>query len=120
MDKPMSFYAFELLYWTGMREDELLALTPKDFNLENKTVTINKSYQRLNGQDVITPPKIPKSNRVIKIPDFLAEEIEEYIKGLYGISDKDRLFPFTKGNPVPAEKKTIAKIRELSARKNEE
>lgn len=99
---------------------DFLALTPKDFDLENKTVTINKSYQRLNGQDVITPPKTPKSNRVIKIPDFLAEEIEEYIKGLYGISDKDRLFPFTKGNPVPAEKKTIAKIRELSARKNEE
>ena len=96
MDKPMSFYAFEVLYWTGMREGELLALTPKDFDLENKTVTINKSYQRLKGEDVITPPKTAKSNRVIKIPDFLAEEVEEYINGLYGISDKDRLFPFTK------------------------
>lgn len=96
MDKPMSFYAFEVLYWTGMREGELLALTPKDFDLENKTVTINKSYQRLKGQDVITPPKTPKSNRVIKIPVFLAEEIEEYINALYGITDKDRLFPVTK------------------------
>lgn len=96
MDKPMSFYAFEVLYWTGMREGELLALTPKDFDLENKTVTINKSYQRLKGLDVITPPKTPKSNRVIKIPDFLVEEIEEYINALYGITDKDRLFPVTK------------------------
>lgn len=96
MDKPMSFYAFEVLYWTGMREGELLALTPKDFDLENKTVTINKSYQRLKGQDVITPPKTPKSNRVIKIPDFLVEEIEEYINALYGITDRDRLFPVTK------------------------
>ena len=96
MDKPMSFYAFEVLYWTGMREGELLALTPKDFDLENKTVTINKSYQRLKGQDVITPPKTPKSNRVIKIPVFLAEEIEEYINALFGITDKDRLFPVTK------------------------
>lgn len=96
MDKPMSFYAFEVLYWTGMREGELLALTSKDIDLENKTVTINKSYQRLKGQDVITPPKTPKSNRVIKIPDFLVEEIEEYINALYGITDKDRLFPVTK------------------------
>ena len=34
MDKPKSFYAFELLYWCGMREGELLALTPSDFDLE--------------------------------------------------------------------------------------
>ena len=26
MDKPMSFYAFEMLYWCGIREGELLAL----------------------------------------------------------------------------------------------
>ncbi len=96
MDKPMSFYAFEVLYWTGMREGELLALTSKDFDLENKTVTINKSYQRLKGQNGISSPKTPKSNRVIKIPDFLVEEIEEYINALYGITDKDRLFPVTK------------------------
>lgn len=25
MDKPMSFYAFEMLYWCGIREGELLA-----------------------------------------------------------------------------------------------
>ena len=28
MDKPQSFYAFEMLYWCGIREGELLALTP--------------------------------------------------------------------------------------------
>ena len=27
MDKPVSFYAFEMLYWCGIREGELLALT---------------------------------------------------------------------------------------------
>jgi len=30
MDKPLSFYAFELLYWCGIRVGELLALTPTD------------------------------------------------------------------------------------------
>ena len=57
MDKPLSFYAFEMLYWCGIREGELLALTPADFDFEKRTVSINKSYQRLNGQDLITTPK---------------------------------------------------------------
>ena len=50
MDKPMSYYAFEMLYWCGIRMGELLALTPADFNFERFTLTINKSYQRLKGQ----------------------------------------------------------------------
>lgn len=48
MDKPMSYYAFEMLYWCGIREGELLALTPGDFNFKAGTVSINKSYQRLH------------------------------------------------------------------------
>lgn len=44
MDKPRSFYAFEMLYWTGIREGELLALTPADFDFEKQTVSITKSY----------------------------------------------------------------------------
>ena len=49
MDKPLSFYAFEMLYWCGIREGELLALTPADFDFVKGTVTICKSYQRLHG-----------------------------------------------------------------------
>ena len=96
MDKPLSFYAFEMLYWCGIREGELLALTPADFDFEKRTVTINKSYQRLNGQDLITTPKTEKSNRVITMPQFLAEEIQDYIKMLYGIGPDDRMFTITK------------------------
>ena len=36
MDKPLSFYAFEVLYWCGVREGELLALTPADFDFEDE------------------------------------------------------------------------------------
>ena len=92
MDKPLSFYAFEMLYWCGIREGELLALTPADFDFEKGTVSINKSYQRLNGQDLITTPKTEKSNRVITMPQFLADEIRDYIKMLYGIGPNDRMF----------------------------
>lgn len=96
MDKPVSYYAFEMLYWSGMRLGELLALTPSDFDFQNSTVTINKSYQRLHGEDVITTPKTKKSNRTIKMSEFLAEEMQEYIKMQYEIEPTDRLFPISK------------------------
>lgn len=39
----------KILYWTGIREGELLALTPADFDFVKKTLHINKSYQRLEA-----------------------------------------------------------------------
>ena len=96
MDKPVSYYAFQMLYWCGIRRGELLALTPADFDFENSTVRINKSYQRLHGEDVITTPKTKKSNRTIKMPKFLCEEMQDYLKMLYGLKKKERIFPITK------------------------
>ncbi len=96
MDKPVSCYVFQMLYWCGIREGELLALTAADFNFDKETVTINKSYQRLHGEDVITSPKTKKSNRTIKMPKFLCEEMQEYIGMLYGLKKKDRIFTVTK------------------------
>ena len=96
MDKPISFYVFEMLYWTGIREGELLALTPADFDFERGTVTINKSYQRIGRRDVITDPKTAKSNRTIKMPQFLIDEMQEYLKQLYGVGKNDRIFEITK------------------------
>lgn len=96
MDKPLSYYAFEMLYWCGIRLGELLALTPCDFNFEKSTVSINKSYQRLNRKDIITDPKTPKSNRIIKMPKFLSEEIQEYLSLIYEADQADRIFPITK------------------------
>lgn len=96
MEKPISFIAFEILYWCGVRLGELLALTPNDFNFNRETVSINKSYQRIKGRDVITEPKTPKSNRIINVPDFLIEEIQEYLSLIYGLKTDDRMFPITK------------------------
>nr|WP_301069581.1 site-specific integrase [uncultured Bacteroides sp.] len=96
MDKPMSFYAFEMLYWCGIREGELLALTAKGFDFKARTVTINKSYQRLKGKDVITSPKTKKSNRTISMPQILCEEMQEYLGMFYSKADNERIFPITK------------------------
>ena len=96
MDKPVSYYAFEMLYWCGIREGELLALTPADFDFDKRTVTILKTFQHTGGKDIITPPKTEKSNRTITVPRFLAEEMQEYLKMQYDIGLDDRMFPVTK------------------------
>lgn len=96
MNKRLSYMAFMILYWTGMRLGELLALNPKDVDLEKRTISITKSYQRLGKKDVITPPKTPKSKRVITIPEFLAADIKDYMDSLYDLQENDRLFPITK------------------------
>ena len=74
-----------------------MALTPSDFDFEKCTVAITKSYQRFDRRDVITDPKTPKSNRVVKMPDFLGEEIQDYIKQLYHIKPDERMFEITRG-----------------------
>ena len=95
-DKSLSYICFEVLYWTGMREGELLALSPADIDLDNKTISINRTYQRIEGKDVFTSPKTRKSKRKIPIPDFLCQELSDYIQSRYMLDADERLFPITK------------------------
>ena len=96
IDKQQSYIIFNTLYWTGMRIGELLALTKADIDLDEKIIHITKSYQRLNGKDVITDPKTAKAKRDIAIPDFLAEDYEDYFASIYNLEEDDRLFPVSK------------------------
>lgn len=98
MDKPRSYYAFEMLYWTGIREGEMLALTPADFDFEKQTVRINKTYHRMKRQDIITSPKTAKSNRIVVMPEFLCEEMQDYFQMYYSLAQDQRIFPFP--NPI--------------------
>lgn len=95
-DKPLSYICFEVLYWTGMREGELLALSPADIDLDNNLISINRTYQRIGGKDVFTSPKTRKSKRKIPIPDFLCQELSDYIQSRYMLDADERLFPVTK------------------------
>jgi len=95
-DKPLSYICFEVLYWTGMREGELLALSPADIDLDNKIISINRTYQRIGGKDVFTSPKTRKSKRKIPIPNFLCQELSDYIQSRYMLDTDERLFPVTK------------------------
>ena len=95
-ERPVSYMAFETLYWCGIRLGELLALTPTDFDFERKILYVTKSYQRIDGEDVITPPKTDKSIRRVLMPDFFSEEIRQYILNLGDIAYDQRIFRVTK------------------------
>lgn len=66
------------------------------YGLQSQETWVKKTYQRIKGQDVITDPKTLKSNRSVQMPQFLCDEIQEYIKSIYGIGEKDRLFQVSK------------------------
>ena len=93
--KPASYCAFETLYWCGLRLGEMLALTPADFDFERKIIHVTKSFQRIKGEDIITPPKTEKGIRRVLMPDFYADKMKDYLETLQ-LSENDRIFPFTK------------------------
>lgn len=93
---PVLHLGFNLLFWCGLRIGELLALTFGDIDTLNKTLTVNKSYQRIDGKDIITEPKTPKSNRIITISDSICEEIEYYKTLQYNPQNGDRVFNCTR------------------------
>lgn len=47
---------------------------------------------------MITDPKTAKSNRVIQMPQFLCEEMQECMHSLYDLQPADRIFPLTKSH----------------------
>lgn len=96
VERPSARAGFSLLFWTGIRIGELLALTLNDFDFEKKTLSVSKSFQSIKGREVITEPKTQKSKRVIPLPDKLCAVVQEYTTRLYDYSSDERLFPFTK------------------------
>ena len=92
MDKQDSWIAFQILFWTGMRIGELLALQVKDIDFEQGTIIVDESLTRFDGEDLITAPKTESSLRVITIHKELQEELKEYIATLYHVRPGTRLF----------------------------
>lgn len=92
MTEPIAYYAFQILYWLGCREGEMLALTKADFDLEAKILSITKTYQVIKGVPTITSPKTPESKRKVTIPDFLCEELNEFFEKIPHVKKNERIF----------------------------
>lgn len=75
---------------------ELLALTKEKFDFRTNVIKIDESQQRIDGKNIITPPKTRKSIRKVAMPDFLAEEIKIYFIYFYKLKSNDLIFTFSK------------------------
>lgn len=69
---------FELLYFCGLRIGEANALTFKDINFNNNTITINKTLTtKIKGEKwTISTPKTKGSNRVLPITKQLSQDLK--------------------------------------------
>ena len=90
---------FRILFFTGLRIGELLALTIGDFDPESGTLDINKTFA--NTLKISLSPKTPKSNRIVTLPPFLTREISDYIAArFYDPQPGERLFYWLSSNEV--------------------
>ena len=115
-DKSDPFYtAFLVLYYTGMRIGELMALTFADVDLKAGMISINKTYHKIDGKTVITPPKTEKGNRTITIPSFLCKCLDRHMKRIYGATSDTLLFTSSKNPYLQHMKKheTLAGLRHI-------
>lgn len=94
-EEKMYRLIFEVLFWTGCRCGEMLGLFYEDLDFRNDTINISKTFYRRNKQDYLTTPKTESSNRKVTVPEFLMKELKDYTDSLYGLRDKDRIFPIT-------------------------
>lgn len=90
---PTHYVLYNILYYAGLRCGEALALTPADIDFEKKVIHITKTFHRMRGKDVITSPKTSNSIRTVPIPNFLCDQIREYIDGAHKKKNASRLIP---------------------------
>lgn len=82
---------FTVLYTSGMRVGEFLALTEPDLDYRKNTIRINKTYNwklKISG-----PPKTRDSIRTISMPAHIMRQLHDFVKRYY--SPPERIFEAT-------------------------
>ena len=76
-----AFYYYtilNLIYYTGLRIGEAIALTVDDF--KDNILRINKDYIRVASKDIIQPPKNTNSIRDVYLDENTADLLKRYIE----------------------------------------
>ena len=86
-DKRGLLAAFYLELTTGLRRGELLALLWTDLDVDNRTISVTKQVNRINGKLVVNQPKTQNSIRTLAIPqqavDLLVAEHQKHPSNPY-------------------------------------
>lgn len=68
-----------IMMYAGLRRGELMALKWKDIDIDNRTITVNKTIEMISGKPTLKAmTKTASGMRTVDIPNTLAE----YLKGL--------------------------------------
>lgn len=86
--------AFSLMFYGGLRSAEVLAITPADI-LPDCSISINKNFVVIKGEQYFQTPKTEKSKRVVNIPQSLYKELQDYVASM-AIEPDERIFYFQK------------------------
>ncbi|MDE8082527.1 site-specific integrase [Erysipelothrix rhusiopathiae] len=109
VDDESSRLQFNVLFYTGIRVGELIAVRLKNINFEQGHIEIRHSAQYENGKYIFTKPKTKKSERVVTIPQFLTQMIENYVDRYYFIDMEEQVF-MTNKSRLSRELEKYAKI----------
>lgn len=99
---------FEILYFLGLRQGELQALSWNDINFENKTLSISKTLtSKIKGKKwYISSPKTKNSIRILPIPKNVLNDLKILHNNAMGFKDyADTWFVF--GNTIPFKETNI-------------
>lgn len=67
-----------IMMYAGLRRGELLALTWRDIDTKNKTITVNKSVEMLKNKTELKPmTKTEAGMRIVNIPTVLADYLAQ-------------------------------------------
>lgn len=92
---PHHIMAFYLLFWTGMRVGEMLALTWDDVDFETNSISITKTLYRLQKMSYVSTTKTISGDRTIIMPRFIAEMLQDY-RRLSAYTSEERIIPITR------------------------
>ncbi len=97
---PRFRLAVLLACFAGLRKGEILALRPDHFDLTERTVDIREQLQEAaSGSFRFDYPKTASGFRVISLPEFLIEEVQDHLRS-YVDQDSDLLFRGVHGGPL--------------------
>lgn len=95
-ENPLAYSCFEALYWSGIRAEELLALTRGDIDFKEKIIYVRKTLRDVNGGGIAAVSRPLMNTRRVRIPDDLCEKLRDHIRTQGRSKRSARLFPVTK------------------------
>ena len=82
-DKRGLLPMFYLELVSGLRKGEITALLWSDLDIQNKTISVSKQVNRINGELVVSQPKTSNSIRKLAIPQRAVELLVEDMRKLF-------------------------------------